>query len=457
MSLASLMIPVALVSLNPFHTMAQAAKSVSLFDGKTLKGWKQRAGTASYQVENGVIVGTTVTGTGNSFLVSEKTYKDFVLDIDVMLESPKGNSGVQVRSHFDPAGNSGKGKVFGRQAEIDPTSRKWSGGIYDEGRREWLYPMSLNPSAGNAYRSGTYNHLRIECIGNEMKTWLNGVPAAYVIDTLDREGFIGLQVHGITEASEAGKKVYFKNISLQTEGITPTPFPADVFVVNYKPNSLSKYEQDSGWTLLFDGQSSKGWVAAGESAFPDKGWAIKDGEISVLPAEGKESTNGGDIVTTGEYGAFDLTFDFKLTPGANSGIKYFVTLREQSAGSAIGLEYQVLDDELHPDAKLGRDGNRTLASLYDLIRAEKTKRFTRPIGQWNNGRVVVYPDNRVEHYLNGIKVLEYRRGDENYRKLVAGSKYKDWKDFGEAARGHILIQDHGNKVSYRSIKIRELK
>jgi hypothetical protein len=138
-------------------------------------------------------------------------------------------------------------------------------------------------------------------------------------------------------------------------------------------------------------------------------------------------------------------------------VKYFVTLKEQTAGSAIGLEYQVLDDELHPDAKLGRDGNRTLASLYDLMKADKPKRFVRPIGQWNNGRVVVYPDNRVEHYLNGILVLSYQRASPAFRELVAGSKYKDWKDFGEAKQGHILLQDHGNKVSYRSIKIKKLQ
>lgn len=149
-------------------------------------------------------------------------------------------------------------------------------------------------------------------------------------------------------------------------------------------------------------------------------------------------------------------FQFKLTPGANSGVKYFVTLEENNTGSAIGLEYQVLDDKLHPDAKLGRDGDRTLASLYDLIPAAKQARFVHAIGQWNTGRIVVFPNNHVVHYLNGIKVLEYDRGSAAYRALVAISKYKIWPHFGEAPQGHILLQDHGNEVSFRSIKIREL-
>jgi hypothetical protein len=243
---------------------------------------------------------------------------------------------------------------------------------------------------------------------------------------------------------------------LQTENLKPEKFEDNVFVVNLQKNTISNYEKSNGWTLLFDGKTNNGWKSAKGDKFPEKGWVIENGNLTVLPSEGKESANGGDIISTEKFSAFDLSFSFKLTPGANSGVKYFVTLQEQTDGSAIGLEYQVLDDSLHPDAKLGMNGNRTLASLYDLIKADKQSRFIKPIGQWNQGRVVVYPDNKVEHYLNGMKVLEYQRGSEKFRELVAASKYKVWPGFGEAKEGHILLQDHGNAVSFTSIKIRKL-
>ncbi|RZK35963.1 MAG: DUF1080 domain-containing protein, partial [Hymenobacter sp.] len=363
--------------------------------------------------------------------------------------------GVQLRSHFNTDGHAGK--VYGRQVEIDPTARSWSGGVYDEDRRQWLYPLDLHPTAKAAFKPGQYNHFKVECLGNELKTWVNGVPVAYVVDALDPRGFIGLQVHDVSTPEQAGKKVYFKNIQLKTTNLTPSPFAADVYVASFVPNYLAPYEQQHGWQLLFDGRTPAGWRSAKAAAFPAQGWRVANGALTVLSSEGKEAANGGDIVTDKQYAAFDLSFEFKLTPGANSGVKYFVTLDEKTEGSAIGLEYQVLDDARHPDAKLGRDGDRTLASLYDLLTAQKPPRFIHPIGEWNVGRVVVTPDNHVTHYLNGVKVLEYVRGSPEFRKLVAESKYKVWPNFGEAPAGHLLLQDHGNEVSFRSLKIKVLK
>lgn len=427
-----------------------------LFDGKSLSGWKTVGGKAPYTIENGAIVGTMTKGTPNSFLITEREYGDFILELDIKLEGTATNSGVQTRSHLDASANQGRGRVYGRQVEIDPSARAWSGGIYDEARRNWLYPLDLNEKAKTAYKAEEYNHVRIEAMGDELRTWINDIPVAYVVDTIDREGFIGLQVHSVADA-EDGKKVYFKNIRIQTENLKPKAFPTDVYVVNLKPNELSNAEKKSGYKLLFDGTSANGWRSVRGDAFPSKGWQVKNGEISVLKSDGGESTNGGDIITKDQYAVFDLSFEFKLTPGANSGVKYFVTLKEQTSGSAIGLEYQVLDDEKHPDAKLGRDGNRTLASLYDLITSNRDARARRPIGAWNRGRVVVTADNKVTHYLNGVKMLTYDRGSKSFRDIVAISKYKDWENFGEAPSGHILLQDHGDNVSFRSIKVKKVK
>jgi hypothetical protein len=224
-------------------------------------------------------------------------------------------------------------------------------------------------------------------------------------------------------------------------------------------NTLTEEEKQQGWKLLFDGTSTDGWRGAYQDKFPEKGWVVRDGELTVLSSGGAESQHGGDIVTTEEYDNFELSFDFKLTEGANSGVKYFVVEHSpKPKGSAYGLEYQVLDDDKHPDAKMGSDGNRTIASLYDLIPAEGKE--VNPIGHWNKGRIVVQ-GSRVEHWLNGKKVVEYERGSDDFRKRVAKSKYAapDYNThgrFGEAPKGHILLQDHGDEVAYRNIKIRPL-
>jgi hypothetical protein len=427
-----------------------------LFNGNDLSGWKVVAGTAPFEVVGDEIIGTSVAGSPNTFLITEATYGDFILELDLKIEDITSNSGVMARGQYDPAARDGQGLVFGYQIEADPTERAWSGGIYDEARRGWLYPLDLNPSAKTVFKMGEYNHYRIEAIGNELKTWINGQEVAYVVDDMDKTGFIGLQVHSIRDSTHAGRKTYFKNVKVQTENLQSQPFTKDLPVVSNSLNTLTEYEKAMGWRLLFNGQNSEGWRGAKKETFPESGWNVTDGILTISKTDGSESQNAGDIVTLEKFSAFDLAFDFKLTEGANSGLKYFVTLSEESKGSAIGLEYQILDDEKHPDAKMGIAGNRTLASLYDLIKADKQPRFMKPIGEWNKGRVVVYPDNRVEHYLNGVKVVEYVRGSQEYRDLVANSKYKIWENFGEAAEGHILLQDHGDEVSFKNIKIKTL-
>lgn len=443
------------IAATPLVSYSQKSNA-SLFDGKTFKGWKKVGGDAPFTIQDGMIVGEMTKGTPNTFLVTEKQYGDFILELEIKLEGTETNSGIQIRSHIDSTSHASRRWMYGKQVEVDPTPRAWTGGIYDEARRRWLYPLDLNEQAKSAYKTNAFNKVRIEAIGSVTKTWINGIPVAHLIDTIDREGHIALQVHSIP-AHLHGAKVYFKNIRFQTENLKPQEFHKAIYVVNLTPNQLSSTEKNQGVELLFNGQDAQSWRSARSMQFPEKGWTIQDGQLRVEKSDGAESTNGGDIISKARYEAFDLSFEFKLTQGANSGVKYFVTLKEETVGSAIGLEYQILDDKNHPDAKAGREGNRTLASLYDLIKANKPERAINPIGQWNRGRIVVTPDNKVTHYLNGEKVLEYVRGSQEFKDLVALSKYKDWDNFGLAESGHILLQDHGDEVTFHSIKIKKLK
>ncbi len=425
-----------------------------LFNGKNLKGWKKLGGEALYRIEDGAIVGVSRTGTPNTFLCTEKTYGDFVLELYFKVDDGL-NSGIQFRSHSRP--DFGNGAVHGYQYEIDPSARAWSGGIYDEARRGWLCTLSDNPAAQRAFRPGAWNKVRIEAQGERIRTWINGVPASDILDDADREGFIALQVHGIGgNASMEGKTVRWKNIRICTADLDVERMPeTGIAQVNCIANTISEREAAEGWKLLWDGKTTGGWRGAKIASFPEKGWKIENGLLCVLPSDGAESANGGDIVTTDEYGDFELKVDFRITEGANSGIKYFVDPDlNKGEGSAIGCEFQLLDDRRHPDAKLGVAGNRKLGSLYDLIPAPDGKPF-RP-GQFNTARIVVR-GGHVEHWLNGVKLLEYDRNTPSWNALVAYSKYRDWPNFGNAARGHILLQDHGDAVSFKNIKIRELK
>jgi hypothetical protein len=373
------------------------------------------------------------------------------------------NSGVQFRSSAFRA--DGTERVNGYQVECDDhEDRPWAGGIYEEADRMWLYPMSYHPGVSHFNKQGEWNQIRVEAVGSTIRTYINGVNFANLVDDARPGGFIALQVHSINDPELEGKEIRWRNIRILTEN--PQRYmKSDVELapeVSYLTNELTPTEKQRGWKLLWDGKTSRGWRGANLDHFPEKGWTMENGVLTVESSGGAESANGGDIVTTDTYGSFVLEVDFRITEGANSGIKYFVDPGlNRGEGSAIGCEYQILDDQNHPDAGMGVAGNRTLASLYDLIRADalyygqdnREKRFN-GVESWNRARIEV-DGARVSHFLNGVKVVEYERGTQMWRALVAYSKYKIWPAFGEAESGHILLQDHGDEVSFRNIKILE--
>jgi len=226
-----------------------------------------------------------------------------------------------------------------------------------------------------------------------------------------------------------------------------------LFVLNLQAqvadNVLTDKEQKQGWVLLFNGVNLQGWTSVGKQTPPDKGWTVENGVLTVNKGGAKR---GGDIITKEQYGDFDLCFEFRLTKAANSGLKYFFT--HYTKGGWLGNEYQVLDDDFHPDAKAGRDGNRKTASLYDVIPAGKKE--MKPTGEWNKGRIVA-KGTKVTHYLNGKKTVSYDRKSKAYQEAVKLSKFNEAQPlFGSVEKGHILLQDHQDEVSFKNIKIKDL-
>jgi hypothetical protein len=231
-------------------------------------------------------------------------------------------------------------------------------------------------------------------------------------------------------------------------------------------NTLTKQEKADGWKLLWDGKTTDGWRSPKSDQFPDKSWVNKDDMLSVVSSGNAEAQVGGDIITRKRYANFELEADFKTTYGCNSGIKIFVqpdispidpkTGVKTAAGSAIGMEFQILDDAHHPDAQLGHDGDRRLGALYDLMPVMgDADKMVMPMGEWNHARIVSQ-GKHVEFWLNGKMTVQFDRGSEAFRAAVAQSKFKDIPEFGEWADGHILLQEHGSEVSFRNIKIRKL-
>lgn len=223
-------------------------------------------------------------------------------------------------------------------------------------------------------------------------------------------------------------------------------------------NSLTDKEIANGWKLLFDGYSTDGWRGITKDHFPRDGWIIKNGQIRIDAMDGAESGNGGDIITKEEFGDFELKWEWRmLTKGGNSGIKYYVKEElTDNRSYGYGLEYQILDDQNHSwmlEGKMKPNDYHTAGALYEFFPPSKRKQV-KPLGEWNSSKIVS-KNNHIEHWLNGEKILEYKRGSDDFMRMLKKSKFKHIHNFGMAEKGHILIQDHGSNVHFRNIKINE--
>ena len=392
-------------------------KWINLFNGKDLTGWEMLNAKHKAEVKNGVIAATNVVGEDNGFLCTTSTYGDFILELEVNGDLLLDNSGIQFRSASKPGFMNGR--VHGYQVQIEnrpPHISQWSGSIYDEAGRGFLYIFEDDPVRQKAYVHNQWNKVRIEAIGTTSRVWINGIPTAHVVDDKMLSGLICLQVHGGSHADERGEQsVYMRNVRIQTENLKPSPYD-DIPVVNLIPNTISPQEKHQGFVLLFDGESSENWSrprASGETA-----WKIQDGVITVSSA-GAGSPGGQTIaMTEKQYGPFELKFDFKLhNEDALVGIEYLVDGKSTAKSQAL-FGKLALDNAKH-NAKINRD----------IWKKE-----------WNQGVIRAYPDRRVEYWLNGYQILEYKRTDD------------------QPLKGNIVIDAYdGDTVSYRSVKIRELK
>lgn len=437
---------IALIIFLSFSLAAQDGWQI-LFNGKDFSGWEKRNGEAGYRIENGELIGTTKAGTPNTFLCTKETYYNFILELEVKVD-PAMNSGIQFRSNSLPDYHNGR--VHGYQAEIDPSPRAFSGGVYDEQRRGWLYPLNENEAGQKAFKNGDWNLYRIEAVGHEIRIWVNGVNTANLVDDWTAGGFIGLQVHSISSAEEAGREIRWRNIRIKTQGleVERQPMQPETPEVNLIPNTLTDYELRKGWRLLFDGQDTDGWRRPLSKDFPKKSWILENGTLTTQDAA------GGEVLMSEErFSNFELKLEFKMAKGAKGGIVYF-SPKESDAAEATGLKFALADD-----AGLSPNSSQSPGSLFGLIPASnlsvpsREKEF-RGIDEWNEVRIVAR-GRQVEHWLNGFRVMEYERGTPGFRALLACSLGNIPAGFGDWPEGHILLCNDNGRLSFRSIKIRE--
>jgi len=434
------------LSLSLAAPLADAAEPWKvLFDGKSTDAWRgfrrDTFPSKGWVVEDGAL--KTILGGDRCDLITKDRYKDFELELDWRL-TPGGNGGL----FYDVAETDNEAYFTGPEIQIlddaghadgkDP--KRSAGALYD----------LIAPVGKTLKPVGEFNHYRIVKNAGHVEHWVNGTKVVeYQLGSPELAKLIAVskfkdmplfakQGQGYIAIQHHGQEAWYKNIRIRplSPVIAGAPAPHNV---------LTASEKRAGWRLLFDGKTTAGWRGFKKTEFPKEGWVVKDGTIGKLPKGTGDSHGAGDIVTLDAFDDFDLRFEWRIAPGGNSGVKYLVT---EDRSGPIAHEYQLIDDDKHPDAKIG--AHRQTAALYDAFPAKD--KLLQPVGEFNQSRILV-KGNKVEHWLNGKKVLAYELGSDELKAAKAKSKFKDEPGWGTKLKGRILLQDHGDEIAFRDIKI----
>lgn len=396
----------------------------SLLSNNSLAQWQQLGGKAPYALENKTIVGTTIATRENSFLATKAIFSDFIFEVHVSVDAGM-NSGVQFRSNS--LAEYKNGKVHGYQMEIDTSSRRWSGGIFDEGRSGWLYNLSRNTQCQEQFKVGEWNLYRIEAIGNSLRTFVNNVPCADLIDTQSAEGFIALQVHS-AGMDKKGKQVKWRNPRIITDNPQrfTTPIPPNSLQISNLSNTLSDNEATNKWQLLWQ-PNIKPLVNSPAN------WQENNDHIAANATSVKTSTS-----FKVPYQNFEFEADIKIGDRLEGGIRYLSNTKQDVTTS---LKFQLIDDELSP---LAKDQKKSLGAIFNKVApvnlSEPARKKKREKGKWGWNRIrVVINNGRIEHWMNNVKLAE--------STLTAEQKLPS---------SQLIIEIEKGAMKLRNIKLREL-
>ncbi len=403
-----------LAALLAFTAPLQSAPWEDLFDGKSLDNWHRLGGQANYRIEDGAIVGSTVPNTPNTFLCTYRTFADFEMEFDFKVH-PELNSGIQIRSHSVPGYQNGR--VHGYQCEIDPSERAYTGGVYDESRRGWLKDLADNPEGRKAFRQNEWNHYRIRAVGDHIQTWVNGILTADVHDKVDRNGFIGLQVHGVGGRTDT-MEVAWKNIRVRDFGNPDLRPPA------------------GGKWLLNQAEDTKKWTRRGAPG-QDIGWKWDYGFLEVVPGT-------GDVMTRETFNDCEAYIEFMVDDNGQSG--------QANGNSGFYLqgryEVQILNSA-------GQEPQNNIAGSVYSVKAPDYN-MALPAYQWQS----YYVKFRAPRWKDGKKIENPRISVWHNGTLVQDNvEIPNGTTAGgpeEEGPGPFLLQDHGNIIRFRRAWVKPL-